>query len=724
MADRSSYIFELDTVSSFSSPFLRSYTTSASGGEIAWDVDSRLEEEKVYYWRAALPTQGVKDTVWSGASFVHLPGKEGWNQSHIGQWLESDSLFLNHSRYRLELPKEALNITIQNRVKGGAQTPNFVANGINVGSVNRAWDLVDEGIGICVIDTIIFTLQPNSGSGLYGSVNDNQTTRAFVYRTDTQESRADAIYFLDSIIPQHSHVFVFTIFDSELMGSALQIDEWAEDTTDLGTSLIEALERRGATSLQNLMNEERQVYNFFYKNTPSGYDRLQEDFLFSTEDVVVNSETIGRRLPEGFFLSPEIPLREDSLLFSLSYIQEQSSDSVVVDALDGAGQNQFTHSTSDSLLWIRPEGVDNLNLLTRLMNFESRIAPDFQHIRLFQTELTDLFWTPNQVKAPRDTFYYGNLFEWKSAIRHVSHRPDTDSIPIAISISKGGQTAYQDTVMAIWSDSLFLIEVSLSTLDWPSGKLNLTAQINPLQEIEEQRYTNNTLAFNFEVVRETASPILQVQIDGRVINHRAVVSRYPKLSMEVKKINGQLPIEIQQLEYSITQPDGSLYEFTDSVDFQSFQNDKLIRGQWIEELDLRSTGIYRLEVTYRPIGGSTLDEVQYSIEFQRIDEQEIVYANLSPNPTTGPIFLHYDLIGPTGPSRWAMTIMSRAGRIVHEMENAQPLLVGDHRISLGDLPPGLPDGLYFYKLQLFDENGQLFSGTGGEVNGSLLYLRP
>lgn len=724
MADSSSYIFELDTVASFSSPFLRSYTTTASGGELEWKISAALEEEKVYYWRAALPTPGVKDTVWEQASFVHLEGQEGWNQSHIGQWLESDSLFLNHSRYRLELPEEALNITIQNRVKGASQSPNFVANGVNVGSVNRAWDLVDEGIGICVIDTIIFTLQANSGDGLYGSVNDNRTTRAFVYRTDNPESRADAIYFLDSIIPQHSHVFIFTIFDSERMGSSLQIDEWAADSSVMGTSLIEALERRGATSLQNLMNEERQVYNFFYKNTPSGYVRLQEDFLFSTEDVLVNSETIGRRLPEGYFLSPEIPLREDSLWFSLSYVQERAGDSVVVDALDGEGQNQFTHSSSDSLLWIRPEGTESLQLLTRLMNFESRIAPEFQHIRLFQSELTDLFWTPNQVKAPNDTFYYGNVFEWTSALRHVSHRPDTDSVPVAINIRKGGQIAYRDTLMAVWADSLFHIEVSLQTLDWPSGELTLTAQINPLQEIEEQRYTNNTLSYTFKLLRETVTPILRVQMDDRVINNRAVVGRYPKLTMEVQKVNGQLPIEIQQLEYSITQPDGSLYEFTDSVAFQYSEGNDLLLGQWTEDLDLDATGMYSLEVIYRPIGGSTVDETHYRIEFQRIDDPSISHTTVAPNPTTGPVFLHYSLVGPSGPSRWSMVFMSSDGRIVHEMDSSHPLLVGDHRISLGKLPSGLPDGLYFYELQLFDDRGQLFTGEDGQLNGSLLYLRP
>jgi len=719
------YIFEIDTVADFSSTFLQFKNISSRGGRIEWALPFRLEPERVYYWRAALLSAEGIDTVWKSASFVHVPGREGWNQSHIGQWLESDSLFVTPSRYRLELPKEALNITIQNRVKGGAQSPNFVANGINVGSVNRAWDLVDEGIGICVIDTLIFTLQPNPPGGLYGSVNDNRTTRAFVFRTDSSASRADAVRFLDSIVPDHSNVFIFTIFDGERNGQSLQLDEWAADTLVYGTSLLEALERRGSTTLQNLMQEERQVYNFFYRQNPSGFDRLQEDFLFSTEDVLINSETMGRRLPEGFFQTSAVDLYADTVTLSVDFDLGHEGDSVRVSGLSPEDQEEFDISTPDTVIWEVPETLSAFSFFTQLMNFETRQAPDLNHLRVYQPHIPDFFWAPNKNdQRPDSVFFRGSSFQWFSIISSVGEHQTIDSLAISLRIQSRGELVYSDTLFV----ENFMLEDSISldlpTSSWSPGTYTLTAQINSDRQVLEKRLENNILSTNFELIEETASPILEVSFDDKVLAQGALVRRSPKLDMRIRKFDGVVPITEDQLSYELRQPDGSAYGLEEVVTFSKVDTGRVMGANWSAGLDLDQVGSYSLTVTYTPIGGGVLDEIQYRIEFRREDARQVHSAQLLPNPTAGDLFISYDISGASGPSAWSLQLINGKGQIVWEAEGLQPLPVGEHQIPLAVIPPRVSNGMYIYRFQFLDTGATLFDGSNGQIQGQLLLIRP
>src|SRR6056297_524306 len=669
LAGPADYLFQIDTIPEFTSTFKKSTQVTASGGRLEWDLPFDLEPEKVYYWRAALLGADGVDTLWKSASFTYVPGKEGWNQSHIGQWLQSDSLFLNAGRFRLELPKEGLNITIQNRVKGGAIEPNFVANGINVGSVNRAWNLVDEGIGICVIDTLIFTLQPNPPCGLYGSVNDNRTTRAFVFRTDSSASRADAVRFLDSIAPDHSNVFIFTIFDGERNGQSLQLDEWAADTLVYGTSLLEALERRGATTLQNLMQEERQVYNFFYRQNPSGFDRLQEDFLFSTEDVLINSETMGRRLPEGFFQTSAVDLYADTVTLSVDFDLGHEGDSVRVSGLSPEDQEEFDISTPDTVIWEVPETLSAFSFFTQLMNFETRQAPDLNHLRVYQPHIPDFFWAPNKSdQRPDSVFFRGSSFQWFSIISSVGEHQTIDSLAISLRIQSRGELVYSDTLFV----ENFMLEDSISldlpTSSWSPGTYTLTAQINSDRQVLEKRLENNILSTNFELIEETASPILEVSFDDKVLAQGALVRRSPKLDMRIRKFDGVVPITEDQLSYELRQPDGSAYGLEEVVTFSKVDTGRVMGANWSAGLDLDQVGRYSLTVTYTPIGGGVLDEIQYRIEFRREDARQVHSAQLLPNPTAGDLFISYDISGASGPSAWSLQLINGKGQIVWEAE--------------------------------------------------------
>src|SRR6056297_632403 len=725
LAGPADYLFQIDTIPEFTSTFKKSTQVTASGGRLEWDLPFDLEPEKVYYWRAALLGADGVDTLWKSASFTYVPGKEGWNQSHIGQWLQSDSLFLNAGRFRLELPKEGLNITIQKRVKGGAIEPNFVANGINVGSVNRAWNLVDEGIGICVIDTLIFTLQPNPPGGLYGSVNDNRTTRAFVFRTDNPSSRADAVRFLDSIVPPNSHVFIFTIYDENRKGESLQLETWAADTSVYGTSLIEALERRGATSLQNLMQEERQVYNFFYRQSRSGFTRLQEDFLFSTEGVLVNSETMGRRLPEGFFQTVPVDINRDTISVSVAFDKLNSGDSVQVLGITPSGTEAFESTAADTFLWEVPGSIPSFSFFVKLMNFQTRRAPLFKHVRVYQDPIPDYFWSPPAMgERPDSVFIKGTLFDWYSMITAVGNTELSDSLTVSFRIQNQGEVVYRDTMRlgVIQDDPKVMLNIETS--DWPTGFYSLTAEINPERESLEKRYSNNILSVPFKLIKEQAKPILEVTFDNEIITQGDLLRRRPQLIMSIQKVEGIVPISAEQLQYELIQPDGSLYALADELTFSTVDTAGVLRGEWVADLDLEQEGSYQLEVIYTPLDGGPTDDIVYRVEFRRRNLEEVRSIVLAPNPTTGILFVHYDILGAEGPSGWSIELMSADGRLVWQSDGQTPLPIGNERIDLGVIPPQVSAGFYVFRFRLLDSEALLYDGEAGQIQGRILLLRP
>ncbi|MFN8396422.1 MAG: C25 family cysteine peptidase, partial [Bacteroidia bacterium] len=78
------YLFEIDTVSSFDSPFKK--TSPAVNGTSAigeWPIPFAMEANRVYWWRSRLAD--VYPERWLASSFKYVPGRTGWSQGTVPQ---------------------------------------------------------------------------------------------------------------------------------------------------------------------------------------------------------------------------------------------------------------------------------------------------------------------------------------------------------------------------------------------------------------------------------------------------------------------------------------------------------------------------------------------------------------------------------------------------------------------------------------------------------------
>ena len=86
------YQFQIDTLRTFNSPFLKQTVINSPGGVVKWQLPFTLQPDLVYYWRVSrdsLPTDTIHPP-WKESSFVHKSGISGWSQSHYSQFFKDD----------------------------------------------------------------------------------------------------------------------------------------------------------------------------------------------------------------------------------------------------------------------------------------------------------------------------------------------------------------------------------------------------------------------------------------------------------------------------------------------------------------------------------------------------------------------------------------------------------------------------------------------------------
>lgn len=728
LSETTTFLFELDTLPSFHSTFKKSEIIKSKGGVIEWQPEVNWEEEKVYYWRTAIEPAVAADTVWNASSFVYIPGHEGWNQSHIGQFVQSDSIFLSTRNNRLELPEEALSITIKNLPKGGSESPFFLANGINVGSVNRSWNLVKEGIAIAVIDTIIYTLQANTGSGLYNSVNDGPATRAFVFRTNTTEDRGYAINFIENIIPDNSDAFIYTIFDNELQGDSLQMKEWAGDTAIIGTSLIKVLEERGARVIKDVVQEPRKVYNFFYHQYPNRFEALVEDFLFSTGEDITNTEVIGRRLPEGYFLTPPISLKDEESLFSLSYEKLNEKDSIQVNILSDSGL-VFSFNQNDSIL-LPADSTGNgkpFQVFTKILDPELRSSLLLKHLRFYQSERIDLCWAPNKYLTNRDSLEIGEMLSLKTAISPLNIKPASDTIPVRVSIAKNSQTIHDSIYKATWNDTFYVFDLNYSTKKLSEGQYNLSAIINPYQTIDEYNFQNNNLLHVFNLNKDKVSAIINATFDGRIIRAGDIVSRNPEIEVLLRDYNAKTALDTSFLYYVLEMPNGDSYAWRSDQVHNDIVSHEEYKGLSLHlRPHLNVTGEYLFSAFYSEDTSLGSPIAEYNTYFRLVNESTVQNARLYPNPVLDneEVYLQYNIQSSSQPTAVSIEFYDMLGRKVFEFYNDKlNIQVGHDAVRQISISPSLMPGNYIYDIKFFDAAGNIITQAGSlKSNAGILNI--
>ncbi|MFM7822867.1 MAG: C25 family cysteine peptidase, partial [Bacteroidota bacterium] len=167
------YKFQIDTLRSFTSPFLKQGLVYSGGGVVAWQPPFTIQSDVVYYWRVSrdsLPTDTIHPE-WKESSFIHKPTITGWSQAHYSQFHKNESTNVIYSEvldttYRFVTTSSSLEVNNYQNISI-SYNPNFKIDNV---LIDYAVCGVPPSMHVAVIDSL--SLEPwTTQYRNYGQVN-------------------------------------------------------------------------------------------------------------------------------------------------------------------------------------------------------------------------------------------------------------------------------------------------------------------------------------------------------------------------------------------------------------------------------------------------------------------------------------------------------------------------------------------------------------------------
>ncbi len=720
------YVFQIDTVDTFSSPFLLQNTVTSSGGVIKWQLPFLLQADKVYYWRVSrdsLPGDTIHPT-WKESSFIHKPNITGWSQAHYSQFKKDEFININYSN---TVDSTFTFVTsFSSLVVRNFQSPNSFFNPsyeINNVTIDYQMCTAAPSMHIVVIDSVSLkpwatdqyhfgnanTYDPGTGTGSCRP----RAEYYFIFRMNDPASRDSMYDMLLNDIPNGNYVVAYSVFSAKF-------SLWDPSLMNLFTSW-------GSDSISFL--NDTQPYIFFTKKGNNTF--TQESIGDSLETAIILSATLGGNWSKGFVNSVPIgpavswnelhwdqgPLEStpgaDSIAIDIIGITPNGTE-VPLPGFTGiqAGNYNVNISSIDEVLYPR------LRLQAYKQDEAVFTPPQLIRWQIYYEEIPELALNPARYfKLNKDSLAEGEEVQMEMAIENIGN-VDSDSVLVDfyiydqnrvrhnISSPKYKKTIPGDTIIA---------RVAFATGGYP-GLNSLWIEANPRQDQPEQYHFNNLAEIKFHVNRDITNPILDVTFDGVHIMNGDIVSGKPVIGIRLKDENLFLALnDTSDWQVFLKAPGGTQTKLSfEPVACTGLGN---IQLKWcpaqlpdntfrIEYRPVLLTdGIYELWVQASDITGNISGSNNYRISFEVINKATITEVVNYPNPFSTSTKFVFTLTGSEVPEDFKIQIMTVSGKVVREIlrDELGPIRIGRNITEFAwngkdEFGDQLANGVYLYRV--------------------------
>ena len=684
--EEQTYVFEIDTVYTFDSPWKKRTEFDNPGGLIEWDPEIEPTEGEVYYWRVSpAPIEGV-GYQWKNSSFTYLSESEtGWMQSEYGQFTENDmeGIEVNEKTGQLKFVDDRWDYRFDLREQ---TDKNWIfINGSNWGSLNK--NGIGSFVGIHAQHPTELAFRKES-NGDYGSI-DHGSGNNFAYKMDKILDRENVLNLLDDIV-DGSIVFFYTILVPD--NHDFHANEWANDSISIGRNIFSQFEEQGATEIRKLSDSNSPfVYMLAYRK---GEGVLAEGLSFDiNEGIDIFFSEPTRAFTEGSIVTSVTSKSRLWQKINLSINDIESSDTLNVDIryADKEG-NLFEINnvgTESDLSYLNELGVEQIRMVLKIKDDDKRTLPRIDNFKIEYIEQGDLVVDrrPNSNIIENDTFSEGETISFTLPIT-ISNCTGMNDVEIRYTLLNevNEKTEYVD-VLNTEIDNLHLNTREIETLGL-SGEYQLT--IDVLVGDGYEQHTFNNLGFkNIRIENDRVNPILNVTFDGRVIKEEEIVSKNSEIRIELIDENKFVLLDNSEIiKVSLEHPQGTIeqvehnspvFEFIPAT---SLENNK---AEVIYTPNLSIDGKYTLYVQAQDIEGNFSGDNFYQRSFYVTSNNNLEISSVFPNPTSQWITIRYTLSGELVPDALEFLVMSSDGKLIkqHRTEN---IVIGttEVRINIED----------------------------------------
>jgi len=721
------FLFELDTVSSFDSPFRKQTSVSARilaswSPEILPEVTAN--DSTVYFWRTKFsqPAPGESDE-WVVSSFIYINnGPEGWSQSVFDQYSENTLLGLtrNETSKELEFERTSTDVSI---TTFGSANPSTIAdisvqlNGTEY-NINNLKRCRDNTINLIAFDKntsvpyagIPFIFQDPKTCGRTPQVINS-------FRLNEMETGGDDLLEYIDQVSESDSVVIYSIGNP-------QYSLWSN-------TLKSKMEELGLSSAGiSLLQDGEPWIVFARKGAPVG---TAEEYLSSTSPETEQELSISRSVSgifsDGSMTSTIIGPSSNWELIRTRTEPLESNDTFSYDIIgintEGEESELFTNINSSlfDISSVNTVQYPYLKLRVEVSDDVNLTAPQLDKWQVIYEGVPEGIFLLNEEFEMNKNAQEGEQLDLSFNFLNISDRSFSDSLSVNYTtFNQSNQTSEQlsKNILAPTPSDTTSFNISLSTRG-KSGLNSLNVFVNPRVE-PEQYYDNNILDISdyLNVEADEINPILDVVFDGQRILDGDIVSPSPVISIILKEENQFLlksdttgiNIFIKQecetcvfQRITFSQPNVQWFPATQEEEFRvEYQPEPL------------EDGIYTLRVEASDETGNQSGMEPYTIRFEVINETTITNFYPYPNPFSTSTRFIFTLTGSVIPDEIKIQIMTVSGRIVREITQNElgPINIGNNvtdfawngRDEFGDQ---LANGVYIYRV-LVNSNGESVKG--------------
>ncbi|MFN0035268.1 MAG: C25 family cysteine peptidase [Saprospiraceae bacterium] len=718
------YLFEMDTLETFDSPFKLKTELTERGGLLSWKPAITLKDSTVYHWRVARDSLVNGAPLWRSRSFVYLPNSSpGWNQSHFGQYRDDvfANMQANDTTRQIEFRDNAAFITVQVAYRGVNRYPGLQNSYYENFLGDYGWNQRDISRGV-----VLVVANPNTGRLVHnppgGPFNHNPPEDRVLFWFDTRDSlqRLKLMDFVETGIP-NGHYAGLLAFNTPTDAVGYAPHLWAMDSVSQGKNLFQVLESQGAKSV-------RQTANFTTAPPAYGFVFRKNDPAFPALDSIVNDPTLvvdvranfPAKWSVGQMETPPIgPVKAwKSLLWRRGAFDDTSDEAAlaVLAVRDGQPDSllfRLTDVFETSLAGLSAAQFPQLKLRYEVADTLARTATPLAYARvLFDAVPEGALHPAAHFTFQRDTLQQGETLRASIAFANISDAA-FDSLLVKFRIENQAGTGgefFQKLKPLAAGDSLHA-NFSAPTLPF-QGPQRLLIEANPANHQPELYHFNNVLLRDFFVGRDERNPLLDVTFDGQHILDGDLVSPKPVIILTLKDENRYLAMtDSSTFALTLVLPDGSQQTLAPNdpallffpADASNLQKKNLARLEWRPAFV--QDGEYRLLVNGRDASGNESAALDWSVTFKIITKSSLSNVLNYPNPFSTSTCFVYTLTGSEPPTHFKIQIMTVSGRVVREITEQEfgPLKPGTHRSDFcwngrDEYGDQLANGVYLYRI--------------------------
>ncbi len=683
------YTFELDTVSTFDSPFKVSSGPVAPGIVKGEWITPVLSGGGVFFWRA----RTVEDSLygnWITACFSTsndvpvLPeirlkeaNPKQFNMDKLFQVAATDSGVTIASNAPLQLYSRSLSY------RANLNIDYYSVIKVNDQTMTGLWWVLGRSFMVTRVDE--FT--------------GNYDFRAF--DVAGQAAQRDSMKNFIKNTPQGSYLVMSVIFDGR---------------TNVNESLYVAIESLGSTMIRSVTNGKSWAF-IGRKGFPS----------VALESMTNDSAIVSLQVPNYYSLGSgsvsttaiAIPVGWDSLRWNYGGFQGVTSTRV---AIFGVRQN----GVLDTLRVFSEDSVDvniaSLQALTSGPTYGSfKIAglltsTDATYTPVLREWQIDLLAPPDLAVSSRTVgeeeyeVERGTVFNLPVTVHNIGFQ-DADSARIVVSIydkfNKARPIAYGmlDSILVNASKST---TIPINTSDF-SRRVVLQASVSPSKKSKDLVSANNDAYFVLNVTGATHSPV-RLYADGVQLMDGDYVSASPTILVRQSTPDGDV---LRSVEFFV---DNSLVHASVARWHKEIGNSSIsLTGEDPAFALQLSDGRHELKVRllYQSVSGN-IDTVQRAVSVSVTRENKILQLFNYPNPFLRETYFTFTLTGLDAPEGLTIRIFTVAGRKIREIDvPGSTLQIGFNRVFWDGLDSDgdeIGNGYYFYQVAVKGMEGKTITG--------------